>query len=283
VIEHPAILTFDLEDWFQIHRKRFGFHTDPDQNRRFLVQARRILDLLTQAQARATFFILGMTAEAYPDVIAEIAQAGHKIGSHGYGHDRVKNLSPATFAQDLSRSVAVIESITGQRPRGFRAPEFSIDAPSFWAFDVLLDQGFVYDSSIFPFRGPRYGIPNFRLDFGELRTPSGRTILELPMTVFDIGPLRIPIAGGGYWRVLPGPVLDRALSAVARRRPPVIYLHPAEFDPDYVLARPLTIDLGQFVLRQNFLRRTIPGKLQRVLASHRCLSVEDWLEERAAS
>ncbi len=158
-----------------------------------------------------------------------------------------ESLDADRFRVDLERSLKLLHEISGRRPTGYRAPEFSIDRKSFWAFDVLLDSGVRYDSSIFPFQGPRYGIADAPLGAHLVRTPSGRQITEIPLAVLDLWGKRLPIAGGGYWRLLPGPVLDWAVSRIATARSPMLYFHPYEFD-----ARTLNLSLRsriQFGLR----------------------------------
>jgi len=218
-----AILTIDVEDWHQLVHRRLG-REDWDRARpEFPRQMAALLALLDELDATATMFLLGMTAARYPDVIREIAERGHEIASHGYEHRRVYMQSEREFRADVQRSTDVIEEATGKRPAGYRAPEFSINRDTPWAYDVLVKLGFRYDSS----QHENRRIPNriqppaqpYRLEL-----PSGRTLLELPTPSVA----RVPVGGGAYWRLMPAPVLVRALS----RTPwPVLYFHPYEFDP----------------------------------------------------
>lgn len=277
--ERQAILTFDLEDWFQLTGRRFSLSPGRVTRGRLHAQVGRILDILARHDTYATFFVLGMTAESCPEAIEDVRAAGHEIGSHGYGHQLVKTLDAETFRADLARSVAVLRDIVGVRPVGYRAPEFSIDRASFWALDVLLDEGFRYDSSIFPFKGPRYGIGDFPLDPHRVNAPSGRSIIELPLAVVEALNRRIPVAGGGYWRLLPAPALAWAMDRFDETRYPVLYFHPAEFD-QRTLNPPLrTAAIAQMALKQNLGRRSVPAKLEALLARRRCISVAQYLAE----
>lgn len=278
---HPVILTFDLEDWYQLVGRQLGFAPTARERGRLRSQVRRILDTLTERGTKATFFVLGMTAADAPEVVKEVADAGHEIASHGFGHEPVRSLGVEAFTRDVDRAIAAIESATGRRPHGYRAPAFSIDEAAFWAFDVLVDRGFTYDSSIFPFRGRRYGIAGFPPGIGEVHGPGGRALVELPLAVLDLGPVRLPVAGGGYWRAIPWPLLSRAVRAVAAKRPPVLYFHPAEFDRRLLapsdLSRPRVLAA---VAQQNLGRGGVPGKLAALLATHNCVSVEQFLAAR---
>ncbi|HEV8420312.1 MAG TPA: polysaccharide deacetylase family protein [Actinomycetota bacterium] len=279
---HPALLTFDLEDWYQVVGRMFGFTPSPAERGRLPLQVGRILHLLDTHRTHATFFVLGLTAAEYPGLIRDIAAAGHEIATHGFGHERVTSLTPEAFTRDLELAMDAVATASGHVPTGYRAPAFSIDERSFWAFDILIDHGFRYDSSIFPFRGPRYGIPGFATQPGAVRAPSGRTLLELPLAVARAGPVRIPVAGGGYWRLLPGGVLRRAVRRVARQAPPMLYFHPAEFDDRRLAATMSTRALNRFELKQNLRRASIPKKLAGLLRTHRCVSISEYLQDSNA-
>ena len=273
-----AVLTFDLEDWFQLTSTRFGISPGRLTRGRLRSQVSHILDLLSENDAQATFFILGKTAQSCPEVVTEVCARGHEVASHGYGHELVRTLDPERFRKDLQASIDLLTDLCGQRPKGYRAPEFSIDRNSFWAFDVMLDCGIEYDSSIFPIRGPRYGVPDAPLGPHKIRTPSGREIAELPLAVLELFGQRMPIAGGGYWRLLPAPVIDWALGRIAATRSPMLYFHPAEFD-----TRPLNLSLrslamAKFTLKQNLGRASISAKLGALLAKHHCVSAERFHE-----
>jgi polysaccharide deacetylase family protein (PEP-CTERM system associated) len=282
MMAHPAILTFDVEDWYQLVGRMFGFTPSASDRDRLPIQVGRILELLDTFRTHATFFVLGLTAQAYPQVVKDVADAGHEIATHGFGHEPVRSLGPEAFAEDIDSAIEAISAACGSVPKGYRAPVFSIDEGSFWAFDVLIDRGFAYDSSIFPFRGPRYGIRGFTTRPGMVRAPSGRSLMEIPLAVVGIGAARFPVAGGGYWRLLPGGVLRGAVKRIARDAAPMLYFHPAEFDERRLGSTSAPPEAKRMTFKQNLGRASIPRKLSRLLQTHRCVSVSEFLQEQTA-
>jgi polysaccharide deacetylase family protein (PEP-CTERM system associated) len=231
------LLSFDFEDWPQLVGRALG-NPDWDRPREALPrQAGAIFGLLDELGVRATFFVLGMTAETYPELVREIAARGHEVACHGHAHRRVYAQSRDEFAADVERSVETIERLTGRRPAGYRAPAFSINRATPWAYDVLAELGFRYDSSAYdsprvPDRMPPRAPGPHRLELA-----SGRTLWELPPAVWRVGGRAVPVGGGAYWRVLPAPVLVRGLGEVAREaRFPALYFHPYECDPERLRA-----------------------------------------------
>jgi polysaccharide deacetylase family protein (PEP-CTERM system associated) len=230
----PALaLSFDFEDWLQLVRRRLGA---ADWDRRGDALERQmgvVFGLLDGLGARATFFLLGITAERYPHLVDRIAARGDELACHGYAHTPVHVQTAAAFREDVERSVELIERLTGARPRGYRAPAFSINRDTPWAYEILADLGFRYDSS-------RYDSPRVRrrLRSGpraphRLELESGRELWELPLAVWRIRGRAVPVGGGAYWRVLPAPVLARALADIAAASPyPALYFHPYECDPE---------------------------------------------------
>jgi len=228
-------LTVDLEDYFQVSNfDRVIDRGDWDSKpRRVGDNTRRLLDAFDARQTRATFFVLGWVAEREPALVREIADRGHEIACHGYGHELVYAIGHKRFASDLQRARAAIEDACGLAVEGYRAPSYSITDASLWALDVLVDQGFRYDSSIFPIRHHRYGIPEFPRHPCRLALASGAAIDEFPMTTLRMGSTNLPLAGGAYLRFLPAPVFRWAFRRLAGRgEPTVLYLHPWEIDPD---------------------------------------------------
>ena len=228
-------LTVDLEEYFQVSNfekliDRSAWDTLPS---RVIESTHRLLDLFDETDSRATFFALGWIAERNPKLLREIIDRGHEIACHGYGHELVYQIGPERFRSDLRRARSAIEDATGCAVRGYRAPSYSITSASLWALPILIEEGFDFDSSIFPVRHPRYGIPDFsrwpvRLDFGDRGS-----IREFPLTTLSLGLFNLPLAGGAYLRFLP-PALFRWGFArlVAADRPTVLYVHPWEIDPD---------------------------------------------------
>ena len=218
--------TVDLEDWFH------GIELDPGdwarQEPRLAIGTRRLLELLAAAEVRATFFVLGAAAEAAPDFVREIAAQGHEIATHGYGHEFVYRLGPEAFRADLERSLEVLGGLVDTPIRGFRAPYFSIVRGTEWAFEVLQSCGIQYDSSVFPVRNYRYGIPDAPR-WAHRITPE---MLELPPSTWRLAGRNLPIAGGAYFRLFPYTLIRFGLRRVnAEGQPAVFYLHPWELDP----------------------------------------------------
>jgi polysaccharide deacetylase family protein (PEP-CTERM system associated) len=228
-------LSVDLEEYFQV--ANFDRYVDrahwPDLPSRAELQTRRILDLFDRTGSRATFFVLGWVAERRPALLREVAARGHEIACHGYGHEIVYEIGPERFREDLKRGRAAIEDAIGTRVEGYRAPSFSITERSLWALEILAEEGFRFDSSIFPVRHHRYGVPDFPRSPVRLALPSGATIVEYPLTTLAWGPLRLPVAGGGYLRLFPFRLLRWGIERlVAAERPTVLYVHNWEIDPD---------------------------------------------------
>jgi polysaccharide deacetylase family protein (PEP-CTERM system associated) len=228
-------LTVDVEDWFQV--SNFDHVVLPAEWDRYPSRVesntRRLLDLFDRHAARGTFFVLGWVAERFPGLVREIRDRGHDVESHSHGHQLVYRLGAERFGEDLRRSLDAVETVTGVRPRGFRAPSFSIDHRSLWAFDVLAECGIEYDSSVFPVRHPRYGIPSFSRVPRRLRTRGGREIREFPLTTLRILGRNVGASGGAYLRILPLGLLCRAFREMNEAgQPAVLYVHPWEVDPD---------------------------------------------------
>lgn len=277
------LLTIDVEDWKQIvHKDCSG--TPGTVSNRFDVQVERILEMLSRHKTRATFFILGMTAEARPDVIRKIHQAGHELASHGFGHESVKDMTPEHFVQDVRRSIDVLGNITGVHAQGFRAPDFSIDARRGGRyFEILAQLGFRYDSSLFPIRHRRYGNPGVSRYPHRLVTAGGE-LMEFPLATLEVSRVRLPIAGGGYWRVIPGAALIYAYARLEREGlPAVTYLHPCELDWEAVRAPCLPgwqLKARMLAASQNLGRATVAEKLDRLLGCFRFGAVEDYLNAK---
>ena len=177
--------------------------------------------------------MLGWVAERQPRLVREIAARGHEIACHGYGHELIYAIGPERFRADVQRARSVIEDAVGGPVEGYRAPSFSITERSLWALEILAEEGFRFDSSIFPVRHHRYGIPDFPREPVRLALPSGKSIVEYPLTTLAWGPLRFPVAGGGYLRLLPFALLRWGIGRlVAAQRPTVLYVHNWEIDAD---------------------------------------------------
>lgn len=229
-----ALLTFDVEESFHIEAARA--HVDRaawgDQPSRLAASVDWLLQTLQDADAIATFFTLGWVARRHPQLVARIAAAGHEIACHGHMHDRLHRLAPGSFRSDLRAARAALEDAAGVAAHGYRAPTFSITRSTSWAVDVLLEEGFTYDSSVQPTRHPQYGVADAPRWPYRLVGASG-SIAELPPLTWQLGPLRLPVAGGGYFRLLPLSMMLGGIRQAHRRGlPAMLYFHPWEFDPD---------------------------------------------------
>lgn len=228
-------LVIDLEHWHCIELLRNHIPENPvDQ---VLESTRPILDLLDKYEIKATFAVLGTVAEQHPELIKEIYDQGHEIASHAWSHKTLHELGKDAFEEEIKKSVRLLESITGEPPIGFRAPSFSIDNSTKWAFEILEKYGFKYDASIFPIKTRLYGEPGAPLHIYRpaqhdvtIDDPHS-AIIEFPMTVLKIWK-NIPIAGGFYLRLFPIWFLKYGIREVNKDRPAIVYIHPWEIYPE---------------------------------------------------
>lgn len=233
-MESPNCLTVDVEDYFQVS----GFadrvsRADWDKYEcRVETNTNLLLRLFDEADVRGTFFVLGWVADRYPALVKRIAEAGHEVASHGYWHQLVYDLSPEEFAKDIRSSKESIYNACGVDVTAYRAPSFSIVSRSRWALDVLAEEGFSVDSSIFPIGGhDRYGDPDAPREIHTIETSHGK-ITEFPPTAGRIGKFPVPI-GGGYFRLFPLRLTRLAIGSVRKQTgPAMFYTHPWEFDPE---------------------------------------------------
>ena len=274
-------ISVDVEDYYQvlnfqrgIERSEWdGFESRVERN------TECALAIFEEAGVRGTFFILGCVAERHPDLVRRIAAGGHEVASHGWSHTPLTALSREACADELKRSKGLLEDLAGSPVLGFRAPSFSVTRETLWALDALLDAGYRYDSSVFPVRHPDYGIPGSREEIHRLESPSGREIVEFPMTVARWMGRAVPVSGGGYFRLLPYGVTRWGLRQVnARGRPAVFYLHPWELDPDQPDLRNRTSRFGAF-RHYTGLRKT-EARLRRLVGEFAFGTMDDALRAR---
>ena len=232
-------LTIDVEDYFQVNA--FANHIRRDQWDTYPLRVdgntRRILDLLDNFSITATFFVLGWVAERLPGLTKEIHRRGHEIACHGYGHELIYSIGPDRFRADIRRAKTILEDQCGERVNGYRAPSYSITGKSLWALEILVEEGFTYDSSIFPVIHDTYGIPAAERFPHRLQTGAG-PLIEFPLTTvplhFFYKEVRLPIAGGGYLRLFPAELLAWGIKRInsQEQQPAVLYFNPWEIDPD---------------------------------------------------
>ena len=227
-------LTIDVEDYFQVAALAEAVRREDWHSMEYRVEAntQRILGLLSRHNARATFFTLGWVAEKSPELVRAIQKEGHEIASHGYSHQLVYNQTPEVFREETRRSKAILEDITGEPITGYRAASYSITNVSRWALDILAEEGFTWDSSIFPVHHDRYGMPDSPRWPHTLTTDEGHTLAEFPLSTLKFPGYTLPIAGGGYFRLFPYWFSRWGLGSINRQvQPFVFYLHPWEVDP----------------------------------------------------
>jgi polysaccharide deacetylase family protein (PEP-CTERM system associated) len=226
-------MTVDVEDYFQVSAFDRVVPRDrwTDLESRVCANTDRLLDLFARREVLGTFFVLGWVAERFPALVPRIAAAGHEIASHGYGHELIYTQTPAAFREDVYRAKRVLEAQAGRRIDGYRAPSYSITDRSLWALDVLIETGHRYDASIFPTHHDRYGIPSAPRHPFVISRPEG-SLVEAPGSTVRVGPLNLPVAGGGYFRLLPYAWTRWGMRRVNQEgQPAIFYLHPWEIDP----------------------------------------------------
>jgi polysaccharide deacetylase family protein (PEP-CTERM system associated) len=226
--------TVDVEDYFHVTALSSAVTRDSWATREYRVEANteRLLGLLGERDVRGTFFVLGWVAERSPALVRRIASAGHEIACHGYSHQLIYRQTQQEFREETGRAKSFLEDLVGQAVLGYRAASFSMTRRSLWALDVLIDLGFRYDSSIFPLRHDIYGLPGATPEPNHLQAPSGRTLVEFPMSAASFFGVPVPVSGGGYFRILPYWVTRAGLKQINERarRPFTFYLHPWEMD-----------------------------------------------------
>lgn len=228
-------MTIDVEDYFHVSvfdgvvpRHRWN-----SLESRVTANTDRVLGMLDDAGVRATFFVLGWVAERFPRLVRRIADLGHEIASHGYAHRLIYDQTRDGFRDDVRKAKDLLESTTGSPVDGFRAPSYSVTPRSLWALDVLIEEGHRYDASIFPIRHDRYGIPLSARHAYVLEREAG-SLVEAPASTVRWGAMNLPIAGGGYFRLLPYAWTRWGIDRLneRERKPAIFYLHPWEIDPD---------------------------------------------------
>lgn len=226
--------TCDVEDYYQVEAlKSFISREDWESYPSRVEQnTQKILDVLKKKNVKGTFFILGWLAQRFPQIVKDIAQDGHEIASHGFAHIMITHQSKDEFREDIHRSKSILENLTGQAVYGYRAPSFSITPKTEWALDILIEEGFGYDSSIFPIRHDLYGFPGAAPFLHKIKR-NGGAIWEFPPTTLRLFGMNIPIAGGGYLRLLPLPFIRWGFKKINHiNQSALVYIHPWEMDPE---------------------------------------------------
>jgi polysaccharide deacetylase family protein (PEP-CTERM system associated) len=257
--EPLSAFTVDVEDWYQS-----CVDYDAPITERVVRNTDRILELLDARGVKGTFFVQGRVAETFPAMVRGLVEQGHEVQSHGYSHRPLYAMNRAELHDELERSRKTVEDAAGTRVTAFRAQDFSILAGNLWALDTLAEVGFEIDSSIFPMKSARYGIAGWEVAPHHIETPSGARILEVPVAILTLRAWRLPVAGGGYFRVLPAPLLERALRAITAHAPAVVYCHPYEFSSGELGEYRGAVD-PKVLLAQGIGRRSVTGRISALV------------------
>jgi len=228
-------MTVDVEDYFHVSALAESIARKDWDRMEYRAErnTERLLELFEQRRISCTFFVLGWVAKRSPQLIRKLYDAGHEVACHGLTHELVYRQTPDVFRDETTQSKAMLEDIIGAPVLGYRAASYSITKQSLWAVDILCELGFKYDSSIFPIAHDRYGIPGAKTEPGEFVTDRGNRIVEFPLSTAKLLRWRMPVAGGGYFRILPYAYTHWGLSKINRSGIPfVFYLHPWEIDPE---------------------------------------------------
>jgi polysaccharide deacetylase family protein (PEP-CTERM system associated) len=280
---HNDILTVDVEDYF--HVEAFADRISRESWGRFSPRVRpnteRILRILAESGCRGTFFVLGWVAERDPRLVRQIADAGHEIACHSHLHRRVSTLTPEEFREDLRRARSAIEDAGGARVQGYRAPTFSIGRDNLWALEILSEEGFLYDSSIFPIRHDLYGFPGSPRFAYRVACRTERTFVEVPMTTVKVLGTTWPVGGGGYLRLLPMSYTRWSIERVHRkeRQRFILYLHPWELDPE----QPRIAARWTSRFRHYTGLRTMESRLRELLSTERFTPMIDLVSQLSSS
>ena len=247
---------------------------------RVVENTNKILKILNEPNIQATFFVLGYVAEHFPELIENIKDRGHEIGTHGYSHTPVKEQTPSEFEEDLLKSIRILEKITGDKMWGYRAPQFTVVEKTSWVVDILKKNGLKYDSSIFPVKTPLYGMPDaplfpYHISSSNIKEDSSEeNLLEFPLSVYRIPVIKknIPIAGGFYLRFFPYRFIAHAIKKINKvNHPAVCYLHPWELDPE----QPRISSLKWYYY---YRLRSTEKKFKKLLKDFKFTSTRRWIE-----
>ncbi len=271
-------MTVDVEDYFHVAAFESNIKVEDwgSMPSRVEKNTGELLRIFDEHNIRCTFFVLGWVAERHPELIKEISGLGHEIASHGYSHKLVYNQTPEVFREETKRSKNLLEDIVQKEVAGYRASSYSITRRSLWALDILIELGFRWDSSIFPVRHDRYGIPGTPSSPYDILFENGEKILEFPLTTADVAGVRIPAAGGGYFRLYPYWLSRFLLKRACSDKPGIFYLHPWEIDP----TQPRIEDASRLSKFRHYNNLDVCSqRLERLIRDFQFSTVSDVLQE----
>jgi polysaccharide deacetylase family protein (PEP-CTERM system associated) len=272
------IMTFDLEEWFHILDlpNAPNYISEKDTIYRAERGLERFLELVDRYRVSCTFFVLGWLAERTPGLLKKIDTSFHEIGSHGYGHELITSLKPSVFRNDIHRAKKSLEDLIGKEIIGYRGPGFSITKNNLWAFDIIAEAGYVYDATLYPGEHGHGGIPGLPVRPFSMVTLNGLRLEEYPMSLLEIGPMRLTFSGGGYFRLLPAFFITSCIRILnGRNIPACSYFHPRDLDPD-VPKIPMPA-IRRFKCYVNISKTY--AKLGNIMKAHTFCSIRDWRYE----
>jgi polysaccharide deacetylase family protein (PEP-CTERM system associated) len=272
-------LTVDVEDYFMVSAFSdvVGIHQWGNYESRIESNTLRVLNIIDKYSMKGTFFILGWVAEHYPEIVKEIDRRGHEVACHSYCHRLVYTITPEEFREDTRKAKAIIESIIGKEISGYRAPSYSITENTIWALEILEEEGFKYDSSIFPIRHDRYGFPAYSRFPRMEETGTDGKILEVPLSTIKIFGENLPVCGGGYLRMYPLWFTHYAIRKIneKEKRSAIVYVHPWELDPDQPRLRGTRLSMFRHYIN---LGKT-ESRLESLLGTSKFQSIRDIFQE----
>lgn len=278
------VLTIDIEDYWAILQRDWLNIPDAQPSEAVLRNTHWFLETFNNFKVKTTFFILGEVAQAFPNLIKEIAAAEHEIAVHGFYHHQIFKLSRDEFKKEVGDAKKLLEDLSGQQVTGHRAPAFSINKDTQWALETLAELGFIYDSSISPMQGRRYGWPGFKKEIHRIHLADGQSIMEVPMSTISLGIKELGV-GGGYMRHLPYFYTKWAINHIQKKRPAIVYMHPYEIDEDekeFTLDE-LTSQEKSYILKHHKFqfrnRNTVKKKVDRLLTDFNFTSIKSILSK----
>ncbi|MBK1674884.1 hypothetical protein CKO35_16650 [Ectothiorhodospira shaposhnikovii] len=268
----PVILSVDVEDWAQS-----TLDTNLPIYPRAQGNTEHLLDLVGEEGHKLTCFVLGRFAEVFPETVRRMAREGHEVASHGFGHVNIYEQTPQEFREDVRRSKAQLEDLIGDEVVGYRAPNFSLGPAGDWPLEILAEEGFRYDSSIFPSPTYRHGRANWPAYPARVLLPSGLSLVEFPAATLRLFGRVLPVAGGGYHRLLPWPVIRWAVSrSMAANQAFTLYCHPYEFDPGEFAHLPIELP-WKLRLHQGLGRAGFEAKFRKLLSTFKTQTAQEML------
>ncbi|MGD8779538.1 MAG: polysaccharide deacetylase family protein [Ignavibacteria bacterium] len=275
-----SAFTVDVEDGISIGMRDY-FGVERPQTERVVKYTNMILDLLGKYNFKGTFFVLGKVARDFPELIKKIDTEGHEIGIHGFNHLKFNDVAPSGAFNEVSKAKNLVEDLIGKQVYGHRAPAFSINKNTEWGLDIIANAGFVYDSSVMPAKGFRYGWSNFSKTIVEMETQSGGKIIEVPLSTINFLGKEYPVCGGSYLRLYPFFITNYAFKSISENRHAILYLHPYELDtvsyPDYYMMQLKRISFfKRNVIKSNWWNRSsVYPKLEKLLSRYKFARIID--------